>query len=418
MLYDNGPLLALYAQAWLATGEDSFRATAEQTADWMLADMVSPEGGFYSARDADSEGEEGLFYVWTPDEVQALLEPGDYAFVSRYFGLDQATNFEGRWHLCVRASFADAAKAAGLTNAEAAAAFGRARERLFAARAERVPPLRDEKQLTSWNALAIRGFAIAGRALERDDLVDAAERALAFIRSTLYVDGRLLATYKDGRARFNAYLDDYVFLIDAILEYLQARWDTSMLAFAIELAERVLEHFADAENGGFFFTSDDHEALMHRSRPIADDALPSGNGVAAYVLQRLGFMLGETRYLDAAEGTLKSAWRAITEYPHGHVMLLTALEEYLEHTETIVIRGAEAEIADWQRSAAKIYAPRRMVFAIDRDAADLPGALADRAAKDGETLAYRCLGTHCELPVTTFEALAVRISESSTEEDG
>ena len=156
---------------------------------------------------------------------------------------------------------------------------------------------------------------------------------------------------------------------------------------------------------------------MHRTKPIADDALPSGNGVAAYVLQRLGFMLGETRYLDAAEGALKSAWRAISEYPHGHVMLLTALEEYLEHTETIVIRGDTQEIAEWQRSAAKIYAPRRMVFAIDRDASHLPGALADRAAKDGETLAYRCLGTHCELPVTTFEALAVRIRESDAEED-
>ncbi len=418
MLYDNGPLLALYAQAWLATGEDSFRMSAEQTADWMLADMVSPEGGLYSARDADSEGEEGLFYLWSPDEVEALLEADDYALVSRYFGLDQAANFEGRWHLCVRASFADAAKDAGLSKADAAAALERARTRLLAERAKRVPPLRDEKQLTSWNALAIRGLAIAGRALERDDLVDAAERALTFIRSTLYVDGRLLATYKDGRARFNAYLDDYVFLIDAILEYLQARWDSSMLAFAIELAERVLEHFSDADNGGFYFTSDDHETLMHRSRPIADDALPSGNGVAAYVLQRLGFMLGETRYLDAAEGALRSAWRAIEEYPHGHVMLLTALEEYLEHTETVIIRGDSSEIADWQRSAARIYAPRRMVFGIDRDAADLPGALADRVAKDGETLAYRCLGTHCELPVTTFEALAVQISESSADQDG
>ena len=406
MLYDNGPLLALYAQAWLATGEQAFRETAELTADWILADMVSPEGGFYSARDADSEGEEGRYYVWTPDEVAALLEPDEYALVSRYWGLDGDPNFEGRWHLALRMDFGEAARAAGLSKQEAREMLSTARAKLLEARAGRVPPLRDEKQLTAWNALAIRGLAIAGRALERDDLVDAAGHALDFIQSTLYADERLLATYKDGRARFNAYLDDYVFLIDAILEYLQARWDTALLDVAVRLADRVLEHFADADGGGFFFTSDDHEALMHRSKPIADDALPAGNGVAAYVLQRLGYLLGETRYLDAAERTLQSAWRALEEYPHGHVMLLIALEEYLEPTETVVIRGDAHDIREWQRSAAKLYAPRRMVFAIDRDEAGLPGALAERAPRTGETLAYRCLGTHCDLPVTTFEALA------------
>mgnify|MGYP001815332527 FL=1 len=417
MLYDNGPLLAVYAQAWLATGEDGFREAAELTADWMLADMVAPEGGLYSARDADSEGEEGRFYVWTPDEAESVLEPEDYAVAARYYGLDQAPNFEGHWHLCVRASIEDAASGAGVSKSVARDALARARRALAAARSKRVPPLRDEKRLVSWNALAIRGFAIAGRALEREDLVAAAGEAIDFIRSKMFVDGRLLATYKDGRARFNAYLDDYVFLIDGILEYLQARWDSSTLEFAVQLADRVLEHFADEDNGGFYFTSDDHEALMHRSKPIADDALPSGNGVAAYVLQRLGFLLGETRYLAAAEGTLKSAWRAISEYPHGHIMLLVALEEYLDHTENVVIRGDAAEIGEWSRSAARIYAPRRMVFAIDRENKNLPGALADRAPRDGETLAYRCLGTHCELPVTSFEALAEQIRERGHEQE-
>ena len=417
MLYDNGPLLAVYAQAWLATGEEGFREAAELTADWMLADMVAPEGGLYSARDADSEGEEGRFYVWTPDEAESVLEPEDYAVAARYYGLDQAPNFEGHWHLCVRASIEDAASGAGVSKSVARDALARARRALAAARSKRVPPLRDEKRLVSWNALAIRGFAIAGRALEREDLVAAAGEAIDFIRSKMFVDGRLLATYKDGRARFNAYLDDYVFLIDGILEYLQARWDSTMLEFAVQLADRVLEHFADEDNGGFYFTSDDHEALMHRSKPIADDALPSGNGVAAYVLQRLGFLLGETRYLAAAEGTLKSAWRAISEYPHGHIMLLVALEEYLDHTENVVIRGDAAEIGEWSRSAARIYAPRRMVFAIDRENKNLPGALADRAPRDGETLAYRCLGTHCELPVTSFEALAEQIRERGHEQE-
>ena len=404
MLYDNGPLLALYAEAWLATGDEQFRHPAEATADWLLTDMQSPEGGFYSARDADSEGIEGQYYVWRPEEVRSLLTAADYDFASRYYGLDQAANFEDRWHLCLRQAFDEAASAAGLSNDEAAAALERVRRILLTARGRREPPLRDDKQLTAWNALAIRGLAIAGRALERDELLDAAHRALVFVQSTLWSDDRLHASYKDGRTRFNAYLDDHVFLIDAILEYLQARWSTALLDFAIDLADRVLERFADPD-GGFFFTSDDHETLMHRSKPLADDALPSGNGVAAYVLQRLGFLLGETRYLDAAEATLRSAWRAMEQYPHGHVMLLIALGERLTPVESVVIRGDEAEARRWQRAASRIYAPGRMVFAIPRAETGLPGALADRAARHGETLAYRCSGTRCELPVDSFEAL-------------
>ncbi len=249
MLYDNGPLIALYADAWLATGEASFRDTAMLTADWMLGDMLSPDGGFYSARDADSEGHEGKYYVWTPTEVEALLDPADYPLVAQYYGLDEAANFEGQWHLCLRAPFDDAAKAAGLTKQDARDALERSREILRQARDARVPPDLDDKELTSWNALAIRGFAIAGRALECEDLVDAAGRAIGFVRERLWQNGRLYASYKDGRARFNAYLDDHVFLIDAILEFLQVRWDSSLLGFALELADRVLDGFADPEGG-------------------------------------------------------------------------------------------------------------------------------------------------------------------------
>ena len=200
-------------------------------------------------------------------------------------------------------------------------------------------------------------------------------------------------------------------LLDALLELLQARWNTRHLAFARQIGELLLEHFEDKDNGGFWFTADDHEQLIHRSKPLADEAVPSGNGIAAFALQRLGFLLGETRYLIAAERTLRAAWRAIDEYPHGHVSLLAALEEYLEHPEIVVIRGDEDDIGRWRDSASKVYAPRRLVFAISRDETDLPGALADRAPVDGETVAYRCLGTHCEMPVTTWEALAGQLSE-------
>ena len=408
MLYDNGPLLALYAQAHLATGDPLYARIANETADWLLTDMQAPNGGFYSTRDADSEGEEGRFYVWTPDEVADLLPEEQYAVFRRMFGLDGNANFEGKWHLTVRASSEDFE----LPEDELRALIDAARSTLLAVRNNRVPPGRDEKQLTAWNALAIRGMAIAGLALSRPDLIDAAGRAADFIRDNLYSDGRLLASFKDRRARFPAYLDDHAFMLDALLELLQANWQNRFLDFAVELAELLLVHFYDEQEGGFFFTADDHETLMHRPKPLADEAVPSGNGIAAFALQRLGFLLGETRYLDAAEKTLKNAWRAMDEYPHGHVSLLAALEEYAHHPEIIILRGDEDEIARWRDSAAKIYAPRRLVYAIGRDVDELPGNLAERKANPDETIAYRCVGHHCSLPITSFEALAAEMSES------
>jgi len=403
MLYDNGPLLALYAQAAIATGETLFIDTANETADWMLADMQADNGGFFSTRDADSEGEEGLYYLWTPEQVEKLL--GDeYDVFARRFGLDQSANFEGQWHLTVREPLADD---------EARESIERAKKILLTEREKRIAPGRDEKQLTSWNALAIRGLAIAGRSLDRPELTAAASKAVDFIIENLMENGRLLASYKDGKARFPAYLDDHAFLLDALLELLQSDWKTQHLEFAVQLAELMLEHFEDEERGGFYFTANDHEALIHRPKSLADEAVPSGNGIAAFALQRLGFLLGETRYLDAAERTLRGAWQAIDEYPHGHVSLLTVLEEFLTHPEVIVIRGESGEIARWRDSAAKLYAPTRMVFAIESSEKNLPGALADRKPFQGETVAYKCVGTHCEMPVTTWEALAAELSEAT-----
>jgi len=412
MLYDNGPLLALYAQAALATGETLFADTANATADWMLADMQADNGGFFATRDADSEGHEGIYYLWRPEQVRELLGE-HYEVFARRFGLDDNANFEGQWHLTVRQSIDDIATTDNREVADVAASIERSKKLLLGERQKRIAPARDEKQLTSWNALAIRGLAIAGRALERPDLIDAASRAADFLRSTLLRDGRLLASFKDGEARLPAYLDDHAFLLDALLELLQARWSSEHLGFAVQLADLMLEHFEDTNAGGFFFTADDHETLIHRPKPLADEAVPSGNGIAAFALQRLGFLLGETCYLDAAERTLRACWRAMQEYPHGHVSLLTALEEYIEHPEVVIIRGDDDELTRWQGAADKLYAPRRLVFAISRAEQNLPGALADRKPARGETIAYRCVGTHCEMPVTTWEALAAQLSTTS-----
>ena len=406
MLYDNGPLLALYAQAHLATGEPLFAATATRTADWMLSDMRSPEGSFYATRDADSEGEEGRYYVWTPEQVAALIDADDYAVFARHFGLDAPANFEGQWHLSVRATLEELAEDMSCGANDVADTIDRARQILLKERETRVAPARDEKQLTSWNALAIRGMAIAGTVLQREDMLDAAAAAVRFVQDKLMVDGRLMANYKDGEARFPAYIDDHAFLLDALIELLQARWDTQQLNFAVTIADLMLDHFEDKEHGGFFFTANDHEQLMHRPKSLADDAMPSGNGVAALALQRLGHLLGENRYITSAERTLKAAWKAMEEYPHGHVTLIAALDEYLTQTEIIIIRGELAAANQWRDDVAKLYAPGRLVFSIDDNETELPGALALRKPIAGETVAYRCVGTHCELPVTEWTTLA------------
>ncbi len=359
--------------------------------------MLSPDGSFYSSYDADSEGEEGKFYVWTPEEVGSLLDEESFSLVARRFGLDREPNFEGQWHLTVREDVDDPE-----SRIEAALAT------LLEERKKRVPPGLDDKQLTSWNALAIRGMAIAGRVLDREDLVDAAAGAANFIRASLMVDGRLLASYKDGKARFPAYLDDHAFLVDALLELLQSRWDTSHLEFAIEIADLLVEHFEDSDDGGFYFTADDHERLMHRPKPLADEATPSGNGTAAFALQRLGHLVGEHRYIESAEKALRSAWKAMDEYPHGHVTLITALQEYLEPPEIIVIRGDKDAMTEWRSQLARVYAPARLVVAIGRGETTVPGILGERTPVEGETVAYRCIGTHCELPANRLQDLLAR----------
>ena len=408
MLYDNGALLGVYADAAVATGDVFYADVATEIAQWTMREMQSPEGGFYSSLDADSEGHEGKFYVWSREEIRSALTEDEWAVFAPRFGLDRAENFEGRWHLFVAQPIDQIAQQVSRPAAEVAALLNGARAKLLKIRNGRIWPGRDEKILTSWNALMIRGMATAARALQRDDLAESATRALDFIRNTLWRDGRLLATYKDGKAHLNAYLDDYVFLADAILELQQTRFRTDELQFARTLLDTVLDHFTDSAAGGFFFTSDDHETLMHRSKSFGDDATPAGNGVAVFVLQRMGYLLGETRYLDAAERTLRAAWAAMEKYPHAHMSLLTALEEHLHPPESIILRGDSTQIEAWRRELAKLYAPRRMIFAVAADATGLPEAFVDKAPR-GPAVAYVCHGSTCSPPITELGELVRRV---------
>jgi uncharacterized protein YyaL (SSP411 family) len=325
--------------------------------------------------------------------------------LSRRFGFDRPPNFEGAWHAHVFVSLEDLGKETGLEPAQVGALVDSARAKLRAVRSKRVWPGLDDKILTSWNALAIRGLALAARNLGRPDFAVAADRALDFVRTHLWRGGRLLATAKDGHAHLNAYLDDYAYLAHALLEMLQVRWKDADVAWLRALLDTMLAHFEDRQLGGFFFTSDDHEALIHRSKSFGDDAIPSGNGIAARVLIRAGYLLGETRWLAAAERTLRAGWLALSRFPHGHVSLVEALDEYLAAPEIVIVRGPADEAARWQREIGRLYAPHRLVFAIPADAPDLDPAIADTRAGAG-TRAYVCRGTTCSAPLESLADLA------------
>jgi uncharacterized protein len=403
MLYDNGTLLASYADAALATGDALFRRIASETGEWLLREMQdhSPEGGgFYSAYDADSEGHEGKFYVWSREEVQAALTPAEWDVFSQRFGFDQAPNFEGLHHLCVLAP---------LESGDVERLLDSARAKLLSIRSRRVWPGLDDKVLTSWNALAIRGLGRAARALGRPEFGAAADRALAFLRANLWRPGpdgggRLLATSKDGVSHLNAYLDDYAYLANALLEMLQLRWRNEDVRWLREIVDAMLTHFEDAKLGGFFFTSDDHEALIHRTKGFSDDAIPSGNGIAAGVLIRAGYLLGETRWLEAAERTLRASWLALNRFPHGHVSLIEALADYLAPPEIVIVREQPGQDGAWQRELDKLYAPQRLVFSIPASSEGLDEAIADK--KPGAaTRAYLCRGSTCSPPIESLPDL-------------
>jgi uncharacterized protein YyaL (SSP411 family) len=405
MLYDNAQLLALYADAYAATGTPRYASVAGATAAWVMRDMQAPTGGYYSTLDADSEHEEGKFYIWTPAEFDAVLAPDESALAKRVFGLAAPPNFEGKhWHLYLAEEPEAAAAALGLDPSSAGALLEAARAKLLAAREKRVWPGRDEKLLVSWNGLMIAGMARAARVLARPELAESATRAVDFIRAELWKDGRLKATYKDGRARFAAYLDDYAFLAHGLLELNQARWRDDDLTFARELADVLLAHFEDP-SGGFFFTADDHERLIMKPKPFIDEAVPAGNGIAAQVLIALGHVLGEQRYLDAAERTVRAALHTLHGYPDAHATLLRALEELLRPPKLVVLRGTPDELAPWSSKLASTYEPHRLAFAIPNDA-KLEGLLAERAPRE-RAVAYVCEGMTCRAPVELADGAAL-----------
>jgi hypothetical protein len=414
MLYDNAWLMRLYADAWLVTREPLFEDVVDESAAWVMREMQSPDGGYYSSLDADSEGEEGRFYVWDVEEVRALLPEDEFEVASRAFGLGLPPNFEGKhWNLVLTAPLAEIAHELTIDEGTVEMLLEGARQKLFEARSKRVRPGLDDKVLTSWNALMIAGMARAARAFDRKDWLESARRALDFVRTRLWNDGRLLATYKDGRAHLDAYLDDHAFLLAALLEMLEADFRPEDLAWAREVADVLLERFEDPGEGGFFFTAHDHEALIHRPKPGPDNATPSGNGVAALALNRLAFLTGDMRYAQSAQRTVRLFMPSMERQASAFGTMLMALSEQLEPPGTVIVRGAASDFAPWRELLDRAYRPTLMALFIPATATGLPETLAKPLAQGAQ--AWVCEGFTCRPPVSRVDELRAAMRPTTIE---
>jgi uncharacterized protein len=415
MLYDNGLLARAYLHGWQVFGHERYRRVCEETLDWLLREMRGPEGGFYSAYDADSEGVEGKFYVWTPDEIREVLEgagasgataggdPGgercEVDEILAYYGVTEAGNFEGK-NILHLADGAAAPAPAGLDAARAA---------LLSARAERVPPGLDDKRLTSWNALAIAALAEAGAVLGRDDYLEAAAACAEFVLGTMRdPDARLLRTYKDGRAHLNAYLEDHAFTVEALLVLYESSFDPRWFAAARELAETMIERFGDPERGGFFSTSSDHETLIARRKEVGDHPIPAGNSAAALGLLRLAALSGEARFAERARGVLALFGDPAVSHPDSFAHFLRALD--FDHAATREVALVGGDLSTLAGVVRKSFRPN-VVVAAGPAGATGPPLLDARTEIGGEPAAYVCEGFTCNLPVTDPAALERELAD-------
>jgi uncharacterized protein YyaL (SSP411 family) len=402
MLYDNALLAGAYLHGWQALGHERYRRVTEETLDWMLREMRGPEGGFYSALDADSEGEEGRFYVWTPEQIRAVL--GERAEpVLEHYGVSERGNFEGA-NILHLSSDPPERFALAYREENAPPGLDEARRALYDARAKRVWPGLDDKRLSAWNALAISALAEAGAALGREDYLDAARECADFVLGSLIDDdGHLLRTYKDGDARLNAYLEDHAFLLEALLSLYESTFESRWFERARALADEIVARFGDPERGGFFSTSADHEQLIARRKEIGDHPIPSGNSAAALGLLRLAALTGERGYERQAEGVFALFARTASQHPESFSHLLRALDFHLAPTKEVALVGDDlAELTATLRSAFRPH----LVLAGGPEGSDEPPLLRDRPTVNGQAAAYVCENFACQAPVTIPEELA------------
>ncbi|HEX4205688.1 MAG TPA: thioredoxin domain-containing protein [Ktedonobacteraceae bacterium] len=410
MLYDNALLIRVYLHAYLVTQKPLYRRIIEETLDYVTREMTSPEGGFYSTQDADSEGEEGKFFTWTPAEIEQVLSPDDAQLVMQYYGVTPGGNFEGKNILHVVTEVQQLAETSTSSVEEVEAALQRSKAALFMFREQRVKPGRDEKILTAWNGLMLRSFAEAARHLGRSDYLDVARRNAEFLLRELREDGRLLRTYKDGQARLRGYLEDYASLADGLLALYEASFEVRWFEEARRLMEQAIALFADDANGGFFDTGTDHEALINRPKDIMDNATPAGNSVAVDVLLRLAALSGEQRYRQRADEYLRGLADLMVQHPQAFGHALGALDLAIAGSKEVAIMGVP-EAADTRALLTEVnrrYRPNSVVaYSAPEDQATIQAIalLAARPLKDGRATAYVCQNFACQAPVNTPEEL-------------
>jgi hypothetical protein len=409
MLYDNAQLLRTYLHAWQITGRPLFRQVVDETINYVLREMTAPTGGFYSTQDADSEGHEGKFFVWELEEIEEILEPHAAGIFESYYGVAARGNFEGKTILSVVRSVESVAQRFRITPAEVEQSLADSRQRLFAVREGRSKPGRDEKILTEWNGLMIHALAECGAVLGRADALTAALNAAQFVLAHLsQPDGKLYRTYKDGQARLNGYLEDYAALIRGLIALYEATFDLRWLGEATRLAQVMQAQFGDLARGGFFQTGVDHEQLVVRRKDFIDNAIPSGNSLAAEALLRLAVLLNKADYRTAATQICMTMNEAMARQPTGFGRLLGVLATLLAPSQEIAIIGEPTDPATQAlfTVARKPYLPHTVLASKAPGAESILPLLEGRDLVQGQPAAYVCENYACQLPVTTPEALA------------
>jgi uncharacterized protein len=404
MLYDNALLSRTYLDAYLLTGNNLYRRVSEEILDYVAREMTSPEGGFYSSQDADSEGEEGAFFIWAAKEVESILGGEDAEPFCRYYGITPEGNFEGKNILSIPRPAALVARLNNVSEERLSEIIQRGRKLLFEAREKRVKPGRDEKVLTAWNGLMVCSFAEAANSLGREDYRKIAVQNADFLLSRMCHDGQLFRSYKDGRARFNAYLEDYACLIEGLISVYQATFDPRWLREARGLAETTVSKFWDPQGGGFYFTSEDHESLIHRPKEFYDNATPSGNSTAAYALLRLWKLTGEDRWAHYSESILQNTAELMAQHPSAFPNMLCALDFYLTQPKEIAIVGdpGDAGTRTLLHEVFRVYCPNKVV-ACGIDSGSF--LLKDKLQVNGLATAYICRNFTCGMPITSAGAL-------------
>jgi len=425
MLYDNALLALAYLEGWQATGRADFARVTGEILGYVKREMTAPEGGFYSATDADSlngegEPEEGWFFTWTPQEIEAVLGAEQASYVNAYFGVTPGGNHEGRNVLHREHESAELALELGIQPDQLLATLSAAREPLYQARGHRPAPLRDEKILAAWNGLMISAFAQAGFALEEPAYTEAARRAAHFVLEQMRKDGRLLRTFTVGRADGPAFLEDYAFLIAALLDLYEADADPGWLHQALSLQETLDAHYADPLGGGYFNNADDHERLLAREKPGQDGAIPSGNSVAALNLLRLAELTGDDRYRERASMLFSAFHETLTRAPTALSEMLLAVDFQLEPTkEIVVIRPPSGgDLATMLAPLRSTHLPNRiLVVATEGDDLSAHSAavplVAGKLAQEGKVTAYVCENRVCKRPTTDPEIFAGQLRSSA-----